>query len=90
MIFWIASYPKSGNTWLRTLISTYYYSEDGNFKDILLKKIKQFPVKEFFDVAKQETEKAAPSTQRGANKNLFIIELSTLFQQFRSRKETNS
>jgi len=49
MIFWIASYPKSGNTWLRTLISTYYYSQDGNFEDILLKKIKQFPVKEFFD-----------------------------------------
>ena len=45
MIFWIASYPKSGNTWLRTLISTYYYSEDGNFEDILLKKIGQFPVK---------------------------------------------
>ena len=49
MIFWIASYPKSGNTWLRTLLSAYYYSEDGNFKDILLKKIAQFPVKEFFD-----------------------------------------
>tara|TARA_B110000014_G_C20068508_1_gene557014 strand:+ start:465 stop:1322 length:858 start_codon:yes stop_codon:yes gene_type:complete len=49
MIFWIASYPKSGNTWLRTLISTYYYSENGNFEDILLKKIGQFPVKEFFD-----------------------------------------
>ncbi len=27
MIFWIASYPKSGNTWLRTLISAYYYSK---------------------------------------------------------------
>ena len=26
MIFWIASYPKSGNTWLRALVSTYYYS----------------------------------------------------------------
>ena len=25
MIFWIASYPKSGNTWLRALISSYYY-----------------------------------------------------------------
>ena len=29
MIFWIASYPKSGNTWLRALISSYYYTEDG-------------------------------------------------------------
>ena len=49
MIFWIASYPKSGNTWLRTLISAYYYSEDGIFKDSLLKNIKQFPTKEYFN-----------------------------------------
>ena len=33
MIFWIASYPKSGNTWLRTLISSYYYSEDGIYSN---------------------------------------------------------
>ena len=56
MIFWIASYPKSGNTWLRTLISTYYYSEDGNFEDILLKKISQFPVREYFDQFKHDKE----------------------------------
>ena len=43
MIFWIASYPKSGNTWLRALIATYYYSNDGIFNDGLLKKIDQFP-----------------------------------------------
>ena len=48
MIFWIASYPKSGNTWLRTLVSTYYYSIDGVFKDSLLKKIDQFPSKKHF------------------------------------------
>ena len=48
MIFWIASYPKSGNTWLRALISTYYYSEDGNFNQKLLKKIDQFPTKKYF------------------------------------------
>ncbi len=23
MIYWLASYPKSGNTWLRTLITNY-------------------------------------------------------------------
>ena len=49
MIFWIASYPKSGNTWLRALLSAYYYSESGVFDDSLLKKIKQFPTKEYFD-----------------------------------------
>ena len=48
MIFWIASYPKSGNTWLRTLISAYYYSKDGIFNQSLLKKIGQFPEKRHF------------------------------------------
>ena len=42
MIIWIASYPKSGNTWLRALIATYYYSNDGIFNDVLLKKIDQY------------------------------------------------
>jgi hypothetical protein len=48
MIFWIASYPKSGNTWLRALISSYYYSSDGVFNQDLLKKIDQFPTKKYF------------------------------------------
>ena len=39
MIFWIASYPKSGNTWLRALVSTYYYSNNGYFDQNLLKNI---------------------------------------------------
>ena len=47
MIFWIASYPKSGNTWLRTLISAYYYSNNGIFKDSLLRQIDQFPTKRY-------------------------------------------
>ena len=48
MIFWIASYPKSGNTWLRALLSSYYYSDDGNFNQNLLQKIGQFPEKKYF------------------------------------------
>ena len=48
MIFWIASYPKSGNTWLRALISTYFFSKDGTFDDALLKNIDQFPTKQYF------------------------------------------
>ena len=46
MIFWIASYPKSGNTWLRALLSAYYYTIDGVYTgDILLNYISQFPKK---------------------------------------------
>lgn len=48
MIFWIASYPKSGNTWLRTLLVSYYFSKDGNFNQLLLKNIDQFPEKQYF------------------------------------------
>lgn len=47
MIFWIASYPKSGNTWLRALISSYFYSEDGNYDESLIKLIDQFPTRKF-------------------------------------------
>ena len=43
MIIWLASYPKSGNTWLRSLLASYYFSEDGDFNFNLLQKIDQFP-----------------------------------------------
>ena len=48
MIFWIASYPKSGNTLLRALLSSYLYSKDGFFNQKFLKKIGQFPEKRHF------------------------------------------
>ena len=43
MIIWIASYPKSGNTYLRSFISSYYYSKKGKFNFDLLLNILQFP-----------------------------------------------
>ena len=50
MIIWLASYPKNGNTWLRSLISAYYYTSDGIFLgDQQLTNISQFPVKEHFN-----------------------------------------
>ena len=48
MIIWIASYPKCGNTWVRSLLSAYYFSKDGEFNFDLLKNIKQFPSRELF------------------------------------------
>ena len=43
MIIWIASYPKSGNTYLRSFISSYYFSKKGKFEFDLLLNILQFP-----------------------------------------------
>ena len=48
MIIWLASYPKSGNTWLRALLSSYLYSKDGKFDFNLLNKIDSFPSERFF------------------------------------------
>ena len=43
MIVWLASYPTSGNTFVRSLLSSYIFSNDGNFNFELLKNVKLFP-----------------------------------------------
>ena len=48
MIIWCASYPKSGNTWIRAIIASLIYSEDGIFNFNLLKKVGQFPRRDHF------------------------------------------
>ena len=47
MIIWLASYPKSGNTWLRSFLSAYLYSENGIFNFKHLENIKQFSSKDY-------------------------------------------
>ena len=45
MIVWIASFPKSGNTWLRAFLCSYLYMnpKSKTFNFGLLKNIKRFP-----------------------------------------------
>ena len=51
MIIWLASYPKSGNTWVRAFLSTYIYSQNGEFKFENFEKITLFPqMKHFTDI----------------------------------------
>ena len=47
MIIWIASYPKSGNTYIRSFIASYYFSKKGKFDFDLLLNILQFPSVKF-------------------------------------------
>ena len=53
MIIWLASYPKSGNTYVRAFLSAYYFSKDGQFDFNQISNIRQFPDKEFLN---QKTE----------------------------------
>jgi hypothetical protein len=48
MIIWLASYPKSGNTWIRSMIVSLLYTEDGFFNFELIKNIPQFPDNKYF------------------------------------------
>ena len=59
MIIWLASYPKSGNTWVRSFLSAYYYSHDGKFNFKLLENIKQFPSKDFLSQRLRSVDEAA-------------------------------
>tara|TARA_B100000900_G_scaffold389922_1_gene383194 strand:+ start:407 stop:1246 length:840 start_codon:yes stop_codon:yes gene_type:complete len=48
MIIWLASYPKSGNTWLRFFINSLLYAEVGKADLINIANIKSFPKPEQF------------------------------------------
>ena len=48
MIIWIASYPKSGNTWIRSFLTAYYFCENGIFDINKLNLIEDYPNKQFF------------------------------------------
>jgi len=49
MIIWLASYPKSGNTLLRSMISAYFFTTDGSFNFKNLNHINQFPDFKLFE-----------------------------------------
>jgi hypothetical protein len=51
-IFWIASYPKSGNTWMRAIITSLFFTKDGNFNFNLLKIVENFEKLQRFEFIK--------------------------------------
>ena len=59
MIIWIASYPKSGNTYLRSFLASYYYSNNGKFDFEQLLKIHQFPNIKFSKIKPTSKEEAS-------------------------------
>ena len=74
MIVWLASYPKSGNTLVRSLLAGYFFSKDGEFNFNLLNMIDQFPnIKLFNELGinlsdRNEVEKNYVEAQKIINK----------------------
>ena len=59
MFVWLASYPKSGNTLVRSMLAAYFFTKDGVYNFELIKNIKQFPNVALFekmgiDISKEE------------------------------------
>ena len=49
MFVWLASYPKSGNTLIRSMLAAYFFSEDGVYNFDLNSNIRQFPSSKLFE-----------------------------------------
>ena len=55
-IIWIPSYPKSGNTWVRLILTCLFFTKDGIFNDFTeLKHIDKFDSFKFFKFIKNES-----------------------------------
>ena len=61
MIIWLSSYPKSGNTWLRALLTNYLFPDKKVFSN--LNYIREFPKKYFFKDLDEETNTGLPGLE---------------------------
>ena len=93
MIVWLASYPKSGNTLLRSMLAAYLFSKDGIYDFSLIKNIKQFPhgglfIKMGIDIKNHnETIKNYIKAQGSFNKKDAVQFLKTHSYLFNFNKE---
>ena len=56
--FWLSSYPKSGNTWLRLILCGLYFTDDGVIENFdILKKIPKFDILKNFEFIKDISTK---------------------------------
>ena len=61
MIIWLASYPKSGNTWVRAFLASYLYANSSETLFEKMSKIRAFPKKNYFEgIVKEKDIKKNP------------------------------
>ena len=72
MIIWLASYPKSGNTWLRSFLVNYLNKHTSNFEFSLLGQINKFPNVELFDQLNVNFNKFSEIIKNWINMQEFI------------------
>ena len=93
MIIWIASYPKSGNTYLRSFLASYYFSQDGKFDFDQLLKIHQFPNMKFSKFKSKTKEEASRNWLYNQNsffskKNLNLVKTHNCLYSYKGNEFT--
>ena len=96
MIIWLASYPKSGNTLIRSILSSYFFSNKAEFTFENLYKITQFPRITHFqkigvDISNlEETFHNFINAQNSINKNIMDLLVADLLANFVKLSKTAS
>ena len=95
MIIWLASYPKSGNTYLRSFLSSYYFSDDGKFDFKYLSNIRQFPNIKFSKFKAQNYEDASKNWVFNQNaffnrKNFYLVKTHNCLYPFKGNEFTTA
>ena len=95
MIIWIASYPKSGNTYVRSFLSSYYFSKKGKFDFEHLINIMQFPSLRYSKKDLYSFDEAAKNWIPNQNhffekKKLFFLKTHNSLYEFNNKKFTTS
>ena len=93
MIIWLASYPKSGNTLVRSLLASYFFSDEGEFNFNLLRMIDQFPnIRLFKELGinlsdRNEIDKNYIEAQKLINKKKILYSFGKHIMHFVNYKE---
>ena len=95
MIIWIASYPKSGNTYLRSFLASYYYSDDGKFEFDQLSQIRQFPNIKFSKSKMYNPEDASKNWIINQNaffnkENFYLVKTHNCLYPFKENQFTSN
>ena len=89
MIVWIASYPKSGNTMVRSFLSDYLNKSKTNFDFSKLKKINRFPRKELYDNLKINYNNFSEIVSNWANMQSYLnLKDETVYLNAHTQQET--
>ena len=98
MIIWLASYPKSGNTWLRFYIISLLMGKQTNLNLNHLRAIMNYPhstqfedlVSDLFDFDKIAKNWITSQNKINSNKNLRFFKTHNMLGKFRGNLFTNS